>query len=492
MIATTVNKTRRLVALLGFAVLCVSLVVPAVVGARPVYFDTLRSTYGILDEENLDTCGVCHFLWEGTGARNPYGFAVEQQLYLGKTIAQSLADVEAADSDFDGFTNVDEILTYMTLPGYSCDNFQDALGAPLGYDTYITPLVASCLEPLDIRVLPEAFALSTFVDSVATFDVLVINNGTDVAIDVSSYGFVTGDPQLSINGPAAPFSIPVDGSVVLQVEFSPTGPIFINDSVTIASNDPDENPVDISFTAFAINQSLAPAEFRAACFKQVNKAYRKYTKTQQRLWGDCYTDEVQGVACDTGKRDLRLEKAEAKLRSVVGGDKDKACGPQGLNGLNLGLSLQCGGSCSAIVQNTLTDYADCLVCRMDSARDDMLTAAVGTVPPDLPANTAATSGAASCQERLQRATQKGIGKIQKTLADCELANITAVAPVDCATDNTEALTKSQDKTNAQLDKCSDTTGLAGCLFEMVPDPTCLGDTTLTIGGDLVNATFGLD
>jgi len=49
--------------------------------ARPTYFDAFRSLYGINDGDNLDACGVCHFLWTGTGARNPFGNAVELICY---------------------------------------------------------------------------------------------------------------------------------------------------------------------------------------------------------------------------------------------------------------------------------------------------------------------------------------------------------------------------------------------------------------------------
>ena len=37
---------------------------------------------------------MCHYKWEGTGARNPFGQEVEQQLYIGKTVTQSLVDIE--------------------------------------------------------------------------------------------------------------------------------------------------------------------------------------------------------------------------------------------------------------------------------------------------------------------------------------------------------------------------------------------------------------
>ena len=460
--------------------------------ARPVYFDTFTALYGFSEGDDLYACGVCHFQWDGAGARNPFGNSVEQQLYVGKTISQALMDVEGDDADGDTFTNLDEIMNFMTLPGFNCTNFQEAIGAPLGYDTYITPLVPSCLEPLDIRVTPDSIAMATFAGTPVTTDVTIINNGTTTPVDVSSYGFLTGSAVVSVSGPAAPFSIPVGNSVVLEITFDPVTTIFVNDTLRIESNDPDENPVDIPFTAIGSVLILAPSGLRSDCFNQINKAYRKYTKTQQRLWADCYVDEVAGRACNTGNRDLRLENAEIKLRTVMGGSKDKACSPLGITPSTLGAGLTCGAPCGTIALGSFDDFADCLVCQADAARDTSLAATVGTIPPDLPANTAGSLGAASCQNRLASTVTKSAGKIQKTLASCEIDNVTASVPVDCAVEHADSITKATTKADNALLKCSDTTGLAGCSFEMMPDPMCLGNTALATGQGLVNATLGLD
>ncbi len=156
------------------------------VHARANYFDSFTALYGISEGDNLNTCGVCHFLWEGTGARNLFGSAVEQQLYLGKTILQSLQDVEGEDSDLDGFTNLADIVTFQTLPGYNCDNFFDAVGAPVDYHTYITPGMASCLEPLDIRVSPTTVPVFADVGAVETTPLTIFNNGVDFPLTIFS------------------------------------------------------------------------------------------------------------------------------------------------------------------------------------------------------------------------------------------------------------------------------------------------------------------
>ena len=76
----------------GAAAISALLALAPAVHARPSYFETFAAHYGIGPADDLHACGVCHYNWEGTGARNPYGQEVEQQLYTGKTVTQSLID----------------------------------------------------------------------------------------------------------------------------------------------------------------------------------------------------------------------------------------------------------------------------------------------------------------------------------------------------------------------------------------------------------------
>ena len=133
--------------------------------------------------DRLYACGICHFNWTGTGARNPFGTAVEQQLYLGKSIDQALQDVEGGDTDGDGFTNVDELLTFMTLPGTRAPTSSTRSMRRSGYDTYITPMVASCLEPLDIRVSPSSISVIANANDTVTATVTVFNNGSQFPLN---------------------------------------------------------------------------------------------------------------------------------------------------------------------------------------------------------------------------------------------------------------------------------------------------------------------
>lgn len=458
-------------------------------GARPTYFEVFTTRYGIGPGDRLYACGNCHFRWNGTGARNPFGNAVEQQLYIGKSIDQALADVEGEDTDTDGFTNVDEIVTFETLAGYNCDNFFLADGAPIGYDTYITPMVASCLEPVDIRVEPASVSFITKAGSTGHTPVQLINNGSTDPITVTSFSLQPGThATFGVSGPAVPFVMQVGEIVPLDVTFSPASAVIAMGTLRIESSDPDEGIIDVPLQGFGFVQVLAPATTRARCFKAIDKQFRRYTDRHRKEWSRCFLDEVRGLACDTGKRDLKIQQAETRLRDAIGGAKDKHCAGVNLTASLLGLPTTCGGDCDITV-NSFSTFVDCLVCRQDEARDDMLRDGVGTAPPDVPPNTAANGHAFRCEKQITSRIAKGIGLVQKILGRCELNNVTS-SPVDCAATQAAKIDGVQAQVNEALNRCVDTTGLLGCPFEGGL-PTCLGDAAETIGSSLVDVTFGL-
>ena len=456
-------------------------------GARPAYFQAFTTRYGIVAGDRNYACGNCHLLWTGTGARNPFGSAVEQQLYIGKSITQALADIEPMDTDGDTFSNYDEVATFDTLPGYSCDNFFLAQGAPIGYDTFITPMVASCLEPIDVRVEPVHVSFITKAGTTDTFSVQVINNGSTDPITLTSFAFLAGShASLGVNGPAVPFDIPVGGFVNLDVTFSPPAAVIAMGTLRILSSDPDEGSIDVPVQGFGFVQTLAAPDRRARCSKSIDTQFRRYADRHRREWNRCFLDEVNGLACDTGARDLKIEQAETRFRAVVGGAKDKVCVGDNLNASLLGLPSACGGGCNVTV-NSIVSFVDCLVCRQNEARDDMLREGLGTAPPDSPPNLAATSGANRCEKQIATRLAKGIGDIQKVLGRCELANITGT-PVDCSATHAAEIAAIRAQVEEAGNRCTDSTGLLGCFFEG-GSATCLGDAAATIGSTLVGATF---
>ena len=75
------------------------------------------------------------------------------------------------------------------------------------------------------------------------------------------------------------------------------------------------------------------------------------------------------------------------------------------------------------------------------------------------------------------------------IAECEVANVTAGSPVDCTVAESEAISKATAKADSAATKCTDNSGLLGCLFEPPNDPACPGTATQSVATDLVDAIF---
>ena len=154
--------------------------------ARPTYFQVLTAKYGFVEGDRLYARGVCHYRWEGTGARNLFGSTVEQELYNGKPISAAIDAAVPLDPDEDGFTSLEELTVHETLPGFSCDNFFESIDPPPDWHTFITPFVPSCLEPKDIRANPVQVVFQTDARSTESQTVTIFNNGKDDPIEVTS------------------------------------------------------------------------------------------------------------------------------------------------------------------------------------------------------------------------------------------------------------------------------------------------------------------
>ncbi len=462
--------------------------------ARPVFFENFKSHYAIPDGGNLDACGVCHIKWTGTGARNPYGQSVEQQLYLGKNIIPALDDAGPMDPDGDGYSSVDEIVTYMTLPGYNCENFVDAQNAPTGYDEYITPLVPTCLDPLDIRVSPESTGTIIYVGETKVLDITVFNNGSDDPINVTSYSLLPGAPaSLVASGPVAPFSIPVGDSETIQLTFTPLAPVAASATLRIESNDPDEGTIDIPVSVFGVADPTAPGAERAPCHAAMQKVMAKYAKTQLRVWSDCYLEELAGRACDTGARDLRLAKAFTKVTAAIGGEKDTVCANAGLTRITLGFPADCAPGCEEVSVLGISDIPTCLACVQDLVMEGALRDGLGTAPPDLPPAVISDSDAYSCQRRIMKALQKGLLRMNAALAECELAAMSIDGPEGaCETSLSTVLDELRADIDAAAEKCPEMPDPLGCLSEgMSPDPECLGNAAQSLADQLTDAILAI-
>jgi len=467
------------------------LTVAGAAAARPLYFDTFTALYGLTPGDDLYACGVCHRNWDGTGARNPYGIAVEQQLYISKPITDAILDVEGEDTDGDGFTNLDELSVHGTLPGYSCANFPLAFNTPVNFQSLITPGVPSCLEPKDLLVDSSGISFATEIGSADVVTVELINFGQDDPITVSAVALLPGaDASFSVAAPALPVVIPVGGSVSVDVTFAPTVGLALLATLRVTSDDPDEPTIDVAISALGFTIPRAPAPARAACLGAIDKQYRKFTKTHLKEWTRCLTDEVRGRACDSGRRALKLAAAEEKLRSYVGGARDKFCAGASLSPSLAGLPTTCPAPCDGIAVTNIGGLADCLVCVQEAASDAMLSATYGVTPPDLPA-AAPSLLAARCQKLLATAMTKAILKPQKALAGCELANITAMTPVTCGVQHAADLAAAAAAIDKAVARCKDDSGLQACIHQPMADPACLADAAIDAATSLVGVNFGV-
>ena len=98
-----------------FMVAGVTALVVAGVGVRPAlavraYLTSFQATYPDAAGSRIDTCTLCH---SSLPARNSYGTAFENA-------GTEFAPIESADSDGDGFTNLEEIVA-LTFPGNAAD-----------------------------------------------------------------------------------------------------------------------------------------------------------------------------------------------------------------------------------------------------------------------------------------------------------------------------------------------------------------------------------
>jgi hypothetical protein len=468
--------------------LALLLAIAAPAAARPTYFEVLTETFSFAPGDRLYACGVCHYRWTGTGARNPFGTSVEQQLYLGKPIAQALASAVTEDPDGDGFTSLAELETHATLPGYSCTNFFDAIGAPSDWHSFITPGVVSCLEPKDARIAPEMLVYTVEAHTVESRVVTLFNNGSDFPIEVSSIALLPGaSATLTIDAPATPLVLAFGETAEVTVTFAPEATLLDDATLRFVTDDPDEPSLDVAISLTAFERTLAQPERRAACLRDLDRATRRYSKTQLLETGRCQADEARGRACRTGARDLSLLRAQKKLGDAFGGDRDRACAEGGLSPTLIGQDEYCGGSCGAIRLVQFPDLAECLACRHDEVSDALLAATLGAAPPD-PPGVAETAPAGRCAASLVTGARTAVAKIQDLLSRCRLANVTAAEPVDCLATTADAREAIRADLARRLERCKDQAGLTGC-FANGGDPACLGEAADAAAAALVEDLF---
>jgi hypothetical protein len=152
---------------LAALLLCCAIAPGPVLARRPIrnaFFNVYPSAVGSrLDNlpSNTNHCGVCHFDFDGGGARNPYGVAVgvarNSGLYADDEAA--ILSLDGEDSDNDAFPNGIEITDTAgfdntpTFPGLKASNVGNVLNVDLAdIQDYLTPSGATDTTPPTVTV----------------------------------------------------------------------------------------------------------------------------------------------------------------------------------------------------------------------------------------------------------------------------------------------------------------------------------------------------
>ena len=145
-------RTKSLFAAIG-AVLVSILMLASPSQAFNPYLSDFNAAYGTAGSQ-LDTCGLCHYNFNGGGEKNPYGvdYGVNHDFGL----------IEGDDSDLDGANNLNEIIN-LFMPGLTCDNIGMTSNGPADLADYVDLNDVGCgvvAEP-DINLTPPPWISAT-------------------------------------------------------------------------------------------------------------------------------------------------------------------------------------------------------------------------------------------------------------------------------------------------------------------------------------------
>ncbi len=146
---------------------------------------------------NQGHCGLCHFDFDGSDQRNPYGLGMEIRMNAGMSAAEAVLDMELEDSDNDGFSNLVEITDYdnfsntPTFPGLKDSNVGNVVNVDLAdLDGILTPSGGSDITGPTVTVITptggEALDPNTFYSvqylcedesGVASVEVFLVEDG---------------------------------------------------------------------------------------------------------------------------------------------------------------------------------------------------------------------------------------------------------------------------------------------------------------------------
>jgi mono/diheme cytochrome c family protein len=214
------------------------------------YLRTFNDLYGT-SGTRLDNCGICHDDFSGGGRGNDY---YDAWVAAGGTsdAAAAYRAIEADDSDGDGTYNLAEIEA-LFHPGYSCDTYPNAQGAPADLADWVNPDNIGCGTVVgpEIGVSPSAVDFGQLEVGASASEFVRVTNVGDADLTISGAA-LNGSVEFSVDGPALPLVLAPSGSAEWTVLYSPQDEGADSGTFEIASDDPANSnlSLDISGSGF--------------------------------------------------------------------------------------------------------------------------------------------------------------------------------------------------------------------------------------------------
>jgi len=129
-----------------------------------------------------------------------------------------------------------------TLQLASDDPDENPFDIPLTGNSILTPVP-------DIAVTPSSFDYGNVFEGTSASQTFVVDNTGQADLNVSGTSITGGDAgEFSIDSGGAPFTVAPGGTHDVVVSFNPTSTGLKTAALSIASDDPDENPLDVALS----------------------------------------------------------------------------------------------------------------------------------------------------------------------------------------------------------------------------------------------------
>lgn len=112
-------------------------------------------------------------------------------------------------------------------------------------------LSGKILSQPDIHVTPPSLDFGNVPVGIPVSQTLVVSNAGNTALDVTSIGLNSGVVFSIVSG-GSPFTLSPGGFHIIEISFTPDAEGQLYDNLSLESNDPDENPLDVLLSGSGI------------------------------------------------------------------------------------------------------------------------------------------------------------------------------------------------------------------------------------------------